>query len=435
MSVHRSIPPDSPGTVAALQRAMRRSMGCLSTQARAVFRVLSAAAVGGVLLAYADGEQSTAATVVPVLAGVYVAISTAVSWRGHGGGPGRSSARRSDSLRALLDVVALCAVAASVDEPRVVVLLFLCAVPLGYGLTLPASAIAVLTACGLTGSLLVWATASPWGSGGLGEGALLLVAFALAWCGLVACLIAVERDRRALRITKLSESVRDMLQQALSAEANERARVADLLHDDVLQLLLATRHDISDAIDGDLELLPEARAGIEAATRRLRETIVALRDEGAGDHGLGDALRGLADDPAGTRAEVTVDVDSALEDVRHAVLVTAARDLLRDAEASSAAAAVALRATMADTAIVLTVSHDDRRHALGLAPTPDGAETLHDVAARVHALDGTLDVSHVDSGERRIVIRVPVPRTPRDASDIVPSLPAAAGFEPSSKLG
>lgn len=408
-----------------------------SVQARAVFRVLAAAAVGGILLGYADVRQSAAATIVPLLAGLYIVTSTALAWpRATSPERPRGRSRSADVTRAILDVVAICAVAASVEEPRVAVLLILCAVPLGYALTLPASAVAMLTAVGLAGCLVVWGTTSPLGTEGLDEGALLLVAFALAWCGLVASLIAIERERRAVRINKLSESVRDMLRQAMSAEANERARVADLLHDDVLQLLLATRHDISDAIDGDLDLLPEARAGIEAATRRLRETIVALRDEGARDQALGDGLRGLADDPAGTRAaEVTVAVDAALEDVRHAVVVGAARDLLRDAESSSAAARVTIRATMEDDAIVLAVAHDDRRHALGLDASREGVEILTDVGARVHALDGTLDVDHVDRGERRVVIRVPVPRGQHDTSDTVPPLPAHAGSGPSPKLG
>jgi signal transduction histidine kinase len=424
--------PDTPGR--APRRALHLAVGAATLQARSIFRVLAAVAVGGMLLSRADENTTMWATLVPLLGGLYVLVTTITSWRRDRAGWFTDHDRRSDVVRALADVLVICVVAGAVNEPRVAVLLILCAIPLGYGLTLPASAVAVVTAVAVTGCLAVWATGPLLNTGGISEGSLLLVAFALSWCGLVACLIAVERERRAQRITKLSESVRDMLQQALRAEANERSRVADLLHDDVLQLLLATRHDISDAIDGDLELLPEARAGIEAATRRLRATIVALRDEGTGDLPVGESLRALADDAGGARGvEVSVDVDPALDGLRNPVLVSAARDLIRDAESSSAAPNVCIRASRSGAAILLVVSHDDRRFALGLDVTADAAELLHDVEARVNALDGTLDVEHNDAGARTVTIRVPVASGGRTAEDL-PAPVDDATYHPPPKV-
>lgn len=409
------------------------ALSAAGLQARAVFRVVAAVAVGVVLLARFDENPHAAATVVPLLAGVYVLVTTVLAWpHGDGVRPWARS-READVVRALLDIAALCAVAASINEPRVTVLLLLCAVLLGYGLTLPASTVATLTAVAVTGCLVVWGTTGPLGTAALDEGVLLLLAFALAWCGLVACLIAVERERRARRITKLSASVRDMLRQALRAEASERARVADLLHDDVLQLLLATRHDISDAIDGDLELLPEARSGLEAATRRLRATVNALRDEGAEDETLGTALRGLADDPTGPRdATVDVEVDGALANERHPVLVAAARDVVRDAEATSAPTTVVLRAAVQHGDVVLVVQHDDRRRALGL--DAEESHLIADVATRTAALDGTFDVRHSPAGVRTVTIRLPLHREAREVGD-EPLAAAAETVFPTPKAG
>jgi two-component system, NarL family, sensor kinase len=420
--------------------------GAAGTQARAAFRVLAAAVIGGMLVLSHDKDPTAAATLVPLFGGLYVLVSTIVAWPRQRSGRTAQQAERAAVVRALLDVVVICGVALSVDRPRMAVLMILCAVPLGYGLTLPASAVAMLTAAGVAGALVVWGIAPSIGAAELSEGSLLLLSFALAWCGLIACLIAIERERRAQRIRKLSESVRDMLRQAMHAESNERARVADLLHDDVLQLLLATRHDISEAIDGDLSLLPDARAGIEAATRRLRETIVALRDESPDDQGLGDGLRAVSEDATALRGvSVSMSIDAAVESHPHPVLVSVVRDLFRDAESASAATQIAIRVTRAGDDLDLQLRHHDPRHALGLEPTPESAAVLHDVTARITAVDGTLDVAHSPTGERTVTIRVPVRSERPDAATSDPPAPTiplrrslrsrSSTDQPSQKLG
>lgn len=419
--------PTGPDDAAASdsRRRLDAALGAAGSQARTVFRVLAAAVVGLLLLLRADGDPSTAGTVVPLLAGTYVLVSAALAWPSRGPAGARARSHRADVVRALLDMLAILAVAVSVSDPRVVVLLMLCAIPLGYGLWLPAPTVAMLTGVAIAGSVGVWGAVGPLGPPDLGAGGVLLLAVALAWCGLVGCLIAVERERRARRIAKLSGSVRDMLGQALRAEASERARVADLLHDDVLQLLLTSRHDISDAIDGDLDLLPEARAGLEAATRRLRETIVALRDQGTGDETLGVALRGLVDDPTRPRATpIDVAVDASIADEPHPVLTAVARDVVRDAEAISAPTALAVRATADDGDLVLVLEHDDRRSALGLAPGPSAA--LDEVATRVRAVDGTLEVHRGPTGTRTVTVRLPA-RPPQSGAPVTPvaTLPPA----------
>lgn len=397
------------------RRLLDAALGAAGSQARTVFRMLAAATIGVLLLLRAENNPHAAATVVPLLAGAYVVASSAMAWPSRGAIGARVRSCRSDVVRAVLDMLAIFAVAASVNEPRVVVLLMLCTIPLGYGLKLPATTVAALTAVAIAGSVLVWGAVGPLGPPDLGAGGVLLLTFALAWCGLVGCLIAVERERRSRRIAKLSGSVRDMLGQALRAEASERARVADLLHDDVLQLLLTTRHDISDAIDGDLDLLPEARAGIEAATRRLRETIVALRDEGNGDESLGVALRGLSDDPTRPHPRsIEVEVAPGIADERHPVLVAVARDVVRDAEATSAPSALSVRATAADDDLLLVVEHDEPRYPLGDGPDP--SEALLDVATRVRAVDGALAIHRSAAGVRTVAIRLPA-RPPHRGPD------------------
>ncbi|WP_022930630.1 sensor histidine kinase [Patulibacter americanus] len=393
---------------------------------RAVIRVMVAAALGIVVVS-SPTEPDTAALVALYATAIYIAVTSVLVWRI----PVSQVSTVADLRRALLDVVAITAVAATVEDPRTAVLLFLCAIPLGHSLTLTASAVAGITAAGVTAAFALWTTGVLFDDAyGLSDGALLLVAFALGWCGLVACLIAVERERRSIRISELSGSVQEMLRQAIRAEETERQRVADLLHDDVLQILLTTRHDIADAMDGELELLPDARAGLEAATRRLRETIGGLRTEGVAAHSLGAGVRLLTEQAAARRGSTAeVQVDRRLEDIHHPLLLSVVRDLLRDAERTSAPTRLAVRIAAQDGMLVLTMVHDDRRFALGLDFTSDDEDdVLAAVDHRVRAVTGAFTVTRGVDGDRtlRVVLPIRPPDDPAPSGTPTPSDPLRA---------
>lgn len=387
---------------------------------RAIIRVMVAAALAIVVVS-SPTEPGTPALVALYGAAVYIAVTSVLVWRI----PVSQVSTIADLRRALLDVLAITAVAATVEDPRTAVLLFLCAIPLGHSLTLTASAVAGITAAGVTAAFALWTSGVVFDAYGLSDGSLLLVAFALGWCGLVACLIAVERERRSVRISELSGSVQEMLRQAIRAEETERQRVADLLHDDVLQILLTTRHDIADAMDGELELLPDARAGLEAATRRLRETIGGLRTEGVAAHSLGAGVRLLTEQAAARRSSTAdVQVDRRLEDVHHPLLLSVVRDLLRDAERTSAPTRLAVRIAAQDGMLVMTMVHDDRRFALGLDFTSDDEDdVLAAVDHRVRAVAGAFTVTRGVDGDRTLRVVLPI-RPPDD--------PAPSGTPPPS---
>jgi signal transduction histidine kinase len=386
--------PGPPADVAA---------GPVTNRTRIVVRAVVALAGVALVVVTADGHSSSAVVAALVAVGLYLLASTLLGWTP--AARARTRGGRTDVVRALLDVAAVCTVAAATADARGAVLLLLCTIPLGYGLTLSSRAIGRIAAVAVAGCLGVGLVSGVLVGDDPSPGFTVVLALSVAWSGLVAVLIAGDRERRAQRINRLSVSVRAMLGQAMEAEANERTRVADLLHDDVLQLLLTSRHDLADAIDGDHDLLPEVRAGLDAATRRLRDTIVALRDEGVDDEAVGVALRGLADDPTATRCAVTVVVDPAVEELRHPLLLATARDLLRDAASGHAARAVSIDASRDADDLVLVLRHDDPRATLGLGPAADGG-TVADVRARVHALDGTLEVATAGDGARTVTVRL-----------------------------
>ncbi|CAB4930249.1 unannotated protein [freshwater metagenome] len=402
----RSGPGRDPLDGGSAVRRLRLALGGDVRQAQSLFRLLAAVAVGALLLGEIGEPDFTVLWPVPLTAGGYVLLSAVLLWPRRRDAGSETRDRRRVLTVAVLDVVAVCAVALAISEPRTGVLLMLAAVVLGSGMTLRGDAVAALTGIGVVACLGVWAANPLYETPGVADRSLVFLVLALAWSGLVARQISMERLRRAERIEALSSSVRDMLRQSLDAGADERARVADLLHDDVLQLLLVTQHDIADAIDGELDLLPDARAGVESATRRLRETIAALRAEGRDDELLGEALRDLAGDVGPDRpVGVEVQVARGLDGVEHPVLVAVARDVVRDAASTAPRGRIVVTADREGDDVVLRVRHEDRRFAFGTA----AVDPLGTVVERIRAVDGTLAVDRPADGDERVVtVRVPL---------------------------
>jgi signal transduction histidine kinase len=390
-----------------------------------------------VLVLLGDGGTSAITLVVLGVALLYVATST-VAARRVTTASGREAA---DVARAFGDVVALCAVIVAVDHPPADLLLFLCAVPLGHSLTLPANVIAAVTAASVVGALAIWATGVAVHPEPVTNSDLLITSFGLVWAGLVSCLIALERERRATRITELSGTLQDLIAQVITAEETERARVADLLHDDVLQLLLVTRHDVTDALDGDTDALPRAADGIDLATRHLRRTVGGLRSEGVSARRLGDGLDQLAAQTAERRGcEVAVEVAAELRDGEHPVILSLGRDLLREIERRSTATTIEIRAFTRNRDVVLAVRHDDPRY-MGLRASDGPSDLLTAVDQRARAVGGSFVVSRTPDGTRLFTVLAPLvpspapnPDTARQRSHATAALPWRRATDPTPTM-
>lgn len=389
---------------------------------RSVFRGTVALTIA-VLVLRGDGGTSTVTLTVLCVALSYVAASTFAAWRV----TTETAQSTADAARAFGDVIALCAVIVAVDHPPAELLLFLCAVPLGHSLSLPANVIAVVTAAAIAGALAIWATGIAVHPAPVTNADLLITSFGLVWAGLVSCVIAIERDRRAHRIRELSGTLQDLITQVMTAEETERRRVADLLHDDVLQLLLVTRHDVADALEGDDEALPRAGVGLDLATQHLRQTIGGLRSEGVAARQLGDGLTVLGAQTAERRGcTVTVDVEPPLALGHHPLVLSLGRDLLREIERRSAATAIDVRVFLRDLDIVLEVRHDDLRYT-GLPAVDGSGELLTAVEQRARAVGGGFVSTRYPDAARLFTVVVPV-RAPAAALAVsrVPRSPAAS---------
>ncbi|MGX6449000.1 hypothetical protein ACVU7I_13165 [Patulibacter sp. S7RM1-6] len=403
-----------PGDAATrwIEALIVRRAGCVHV----VVRGLVASAVAIVAVVVGGLTVPTAAAI--AVAGAYVLATTVLLWHA----PVTAPSGRGDLLRALGDVVAITAVAAVVAPTRTEVILFLGAVPIGYSLRLPAAQIAAVTVACLVGAVACWAAGVWTGADAGADGALLLAAFGFGWCGLISSLVATERHRRAQRIGELSVTAQGLLDQAMSAEERERRRVADLLHDDVLQTLMATRQDVAEAMDGAVELLPTAAQGLDAVTARLRETVQALRDAGGAPPAFGEGIADLLEDAAEAgRFHVATELDRTTTALRHPVLLSIVRDLLHAAARTSAPTRVSLAGWTADDATTVVLTYDDRRLTLGLPLPADAAApdaTVRAAADRARALGGTLETELVD-GDRSTTVRLPLPDAP-----VAPRAPA-----------
>lgn len=391
----------------------------ISERLRSVFRGTVAIAVSALVLRGEGGTSTLTLTVLGV-AICYVIASTIVEQRELSAASNSSA----DAARAFGDVLALCAVIIAVDHPPSELLIFLCAVPLGHSLTLPANVLAAVTATAIVGALSIWATGVAVHPDPVTNSDLLITSFGLVWAGLASCLVAVERDRRATRISELSGTLQDLITQVITAEETERRRMADLLHDDVFQLLLVTRHDVTDALEGDGDALPRAADGIDLATRHLRRTIGGLRSEGVAARRLGDGLEQLAAQTTERRGcVVTVDVAPELQDRDHPLVLSFGRDLLREVERRTTATTIGVRAFIRNREIVLGVRHDDPRY-MGLRASDAPSELLAAVDQRARAVGGSFVAHRATDGGRTFTVVVPLrPSSPLLSPDRSSRLP------------
>ena len=131
----------------------------------------------------------------------------------------------------------------------------------------------------------------------------------LAVAALAAFLLAIVLERRRAAIEELAESRRQLVAQALDAEDRERRRLAEALHDEAMQTLLATRQELA-AAPADLA---RARDGIDRAVADLRSAIFDLHPHLLGEAGLGAALEAVADGHRRRGGAPAVVVDAAVE--------------------------------------------------------------------------------------------------------------------------
>ena len=245
---------------------------------------------------------------------------------------------------------------------------------------------------------------------------------------LIGTVIDITRRRRAedavseqaRRISLLATERRRLIAESLDAEERTRQRIAEVLHDGVLQDLLAARQDVMECLTSDddvavAQLLGRADAGIGEAIAGLRTAVSDLHPLTLTHGGLPTALEAVGlvvSRRAGFR--LTATLDPRATGIHDHLLLALGREFLVNAERHAHAGDVALRLERVHGVVRLAVSDD------GVGFDPSGAEGrfrvghigLASARERVEVLGGHLSVESRVGHGTRVAVVVASPLTP-----------------------
>jgi len=239
-------------------------------------------------------------------------------------------------------------------------------------------------------------------------------ALSLLWVSAAAVMLSAFVGRRQDSLIAMAAARRLLVQAWLAAEARERRRLAQALHDDAIQNLLFVRQEIVDEARGVPGAADRALAALDTTHHQLREEIFAMHPVGLERGGLAAVLRGCADDAARRgHFSVELDVDDAASGPHDDLLLSSARELLSNAAQHSGAAHVRVAVHAGEGSTELVVSDDGRGipdGALDAAPRA-GHIGLPSLDERVRAVGGSLRLERGHGPGTTIRVRVPAPRS------------------------
>jgi two-component system NarL family sensor kinase len=202
------------------------------------------------------------------------------------------------------------------------------------------------------------------------------------------------------RLRSELEACRQLTSQVISAEDQGRRRIAQLIHDDSLQALLAANQELIEAAPGRAQVT-RAHEVVEGTIARLREAMMALHPVTLEEGGLQQALGAVARQAARQGGfEIAVEIDEAAVDLHDELILAVARELLTNAARHSGASRVSVALTRDRDLLELRVADDGRgftaeRRAEALA---EGHIGLASISQRMRGAGGTLDVSSSPDG-------------------------------------
>jgi PAS domain S-box-containing protein len=221
---------------------------------------------------------------------------------------------------------------------------------------------------------------------------------------------AEERARvQSEEIAKLAEARGELVAQLLLAEERTRRRIAQVLHDDALQRLLAANQDLIEAAPGRSGV-SRAHETLEGTIQQLRDAVVALHPITLEQGDLETALNAIARQHAGRggfRYTVRVEDDAAGHEDE--LVLSLAREFLANVARHAEASRCSVTVTRRRDRIVLEIADDGK----GM-PQERQAEAFHEghiglasSLQRVRATGGEAEVS--SEPQKGTVIRSLIP--------------------------
>jgi signal transduction histidine kinase len=200
----------------------------------------------------------------------------------------------------------------------------------------------------------------------------------------------------------VSDDQRELAEQVLAAEQDERRRIALFLHDGPVQSLSGVALMLDAAVDLIARGMPDdAREVIDRALGRTRATIGELRDLSFNlepvvlrDHGFASAVHALTQSRGldhGVRMHLDVDAADTLGERTQAALYQIVREALDGALRRGAMTTFTVQVTSHSPEPVRVVIHDD-------APGERRRRSIEVLEERARTLGASLAVTHGDAG-------------------------------------
>jgi two-component system, NarL family, sensor kinase len=220
----------------------------------------------------------------------------------------------------------------------------------------------------------------------------------------------IEDLRRRLAEAEAElENRKQFVAQVMEAEDRARLRIAELIHDDALQSLLAANQDLIEAAPGR-EQVTRAHEVVSGTIAQLREAMVALHPVTLTQGGLEQALSAVARQAERQSSDltVTVDLDPAALGRNDELVLAISRELLSNVARHSHARIASVAVHAQDGAVELSVVDDGE----GMAPArrrealAEGHIGLASVAQRIEANGGELQLKAEPGSGTKVLARL-----------------------------
>jgi two-component system, NarL family, sensor kinase len=229
----------------------------------------------------------------------------------------------------------------------------------------------------------------------------------------VACIALSEvLRRRTRRVIDLLGTRERLLADALNAGDRERQALAESIHDNAIQDLLAARQElelarVGNGADAELGRVSEQ---LLTGVRNLREAVQEIHPYVLGEVGLSAALRSLAENAA-QRGNMTLelDIDGPAHPAYERLIYRLARELISNVLRHAQAHTLRLELRLEADVIVLVVADDGvgfEEEALSKR-LADGHIGLPSQRVRIESAGGKLQIESTPGAGTRVEARVP----------------------------
>ena len=234
----------------------------------------------------------------------------------------------------------------------------------------------------------------------------------LIWVGAAAAMLSALVGRRARQFAELAANRRELVQQSLDAEARERRRLAQVLHDGAIQNVLLARQEVTDLERGVPAAGKRAKAALDETHRQLRDEVFAMHPVGLERAGSEAVLRHFADDASRRgNLQARVQVQPAVADARDDLLYASAREVLTNVVKHANATQVDIDLGGSAALLELRITDDGA----GFAPErleqalAGGHIGLASVEERLRAVGGELRIDSQPGRGTTVTVMIPRP--------------------------